>query len=201
MGDPQNGYFEMYTTNDGGQNWTRVPPQNIPSIYAQEYGYSLKFEARDNSVWFGTNKGRLFKSDDKGLNWVAYQTPLSDFSSSEMDGDFAFKNLNDGLLISNSWQLWKTDNGGATWTLMTTSINDQSCFNYDIEQVPGTTDAYFAWGQKVVNNEISSTYSLNGGDLWVDLSNNDPNVLPLLVKFKSSTIGFCIGLKKINSKY
>ena len=198
-GDPENGYFEIYTTTDGGQNWSRVPSQNIPAVNAEEYGYSLKFEARDNSVWFGTNKGRLFKSDDKGLNWVAHQTPLSDFSSGTIAGDFAFKNSNDGLLISSTWSLWKTSDGGANWTLMTNSINDQSCFNYDIERVPGTTDAYFAWGEKVANGDRSSTYSLNGGAFWDDLSTNIPNVTPIQVKFKSSTIGFCIGNEFPNS--
>ncbi|MBL0013819.1 MAG: T9SS type A sorting domain-containing protein [Flavobacterium sp.] len=198
-GDPENGYFEIYTTTDGGQNWTRVPSQNMPTINNEEYGYSLKFEARDNSVWFGTNKGRLFKSDDKGLNWVAYQTPLSDFSSGVIAGDFAFKNSNDGLLISSTWSIWKTTDGGANWTLMTNSTNDQSCFNYDIERVPGTTDAYFAWGEKAANGERSSTYSLNGGFLWDDLSNNIPNVTPIQVKFKSSTVGFCIGNELPNS--
>ena len=127
-GDPENGYFELYTTTDGGQNWSRVPSQNIPAINAEEYGYSIKFEVRDNSVWFGTNKGRLFKSDDKGLNWVAHQTPLPDFSSGTIAGDFAFKNSNDGLLISSTWSIWKTTDGGANWTLMTNSANDQSCF-------------------------------------------------------------------------
>jgi len=192
-GDPENSYFEIYTTTDGGQNWTRVPSQNMPAINNEEYGYSLKFEARDNSVWFGTNKGRLFKSDDRGLNWVAHQTPLSDFSSGTIAGDFAFKNSNDGLLISSTWSIWKTTDGGANWTLMTNSTNDQSCFNYDIERVPGTTDAYFAWGEKLANGERSSTYSLNGGAFWDDLCNNIPNVIPIQVKFKSSTTGFCIG--------
>jgi len=29
MGDPNGGYFEIYTTTDGGNNWIRVPQANI----------------------------------------------------------------------------------------------------------------------------------------------------------------------------
>jgi len=33
MGDPLGGYFEIYTTNDGGDNWTRVPQANIAAHF------------------------------------------------------------------------------------------------------------------------------------------------------------------------
>src|SRR5690606_35089027 len=82
QGDPASGYFEIYTTTDGGTNWTRVPNANIPTPLSGEYGYNNMFETVGDIIWFATNKGRLYKSTDKGLNWTVSQTPATDFGSS-----------------------------------------------------------------------------------------------------------------------
>jgi photosystem II stability/assembly factor-like uncharacterized protein len=200
-GDPENGYFEIYVTSDSGANWIRVPSANIPTLLAGEYGYTLKFEARDNSVWFGTNKGRLFKSDNKGWNWVAYQSPMADFDNSDPhdNGDFAFKNQNDGLLMSENYELWKTADGGATWTPIVLVPDNDNAFNFNIECVPQTTNAYFGWGEHLqLSPARSSTYTLDGGLSWNSLFDEIPRVNPLYAKFKSGTVGFCIGYENLN---
>ena len=67
MGDPNGGYFEIYTTTNGGTNWVRVAQANIPApIAADEYGTVGYYSVVGNTVWFSTNKGRIFKSTDKG---------------------------------------------------------------------------------------------------------------------------------------
>ena len=41
VGDPNNGYWAIYTTTNGGTNWIRVPSANIPApIPAGEVGIS-----------------------------------------------------------------------------------------------------------------------------------------------------------------
>jgi hypothetical protein len=70
VGDPHGGYWEIYLTSDGGDTWTRVPSANIPAIISGEYGFSSQYSAIGNLVWFASNKGRCFKSVDKGLHWT-----------------------------------------------------------------------------------------------------------------------------------
>lgn len=41
FGDPENGYFEIYTTSDGGNTWTRVPANQLPTPKAGEKKASL----------------------------------------------------------------------------------------------------------------------------------------------------------------
>ena len=96
MGDPSYGYFEIYTTSDGGATWSRVPQANIPDPLADEYGITDNYSVVDNTIWFTTNKGRIYKSADQGLNWTVYQTPISTY------GIVDFKNQTDGLLISQN---------------------------------------------------------------------------------------------------
>jgi photosystem II stability/assembly factor-like uncharacterized protein len=63
MGDPNGGYFEIYTTSNGGVNWSRVARANIPNPSASdEYGTIGQFTVGDDGVvFFNTTKGRIYK--------------------------------------------------------------------------------------------------------------------------------------------
>jgi len=122
QGDPNGGYFEMYTTTNGGETWARVPQGNIPANYDNEYGTIGYYCVYGNIVWFATNKGRIFKSTDKGLNWVVYQTPLTDASF-----ELSFKDEDTGIIQrrgqgDNKVQYITTD-GGANWTALNPTGN------------------------------------------------------------------------------
>ncbi|UPT72009.1 MAG: YCF48-related protein [Flavobacterium sp. JAD_PAG50586_2] len=72
--------FEIYTTTDGGESWTMIPTGNSPQAQAGEYGYNNSPIVIGDTIWMTTSKGRLYRSSNKGLNWVAYQvTSLADF--------------------------------------------------------------------------------------------------------------------------
>jgi photosystem II stability/assembly factor-like uncharacterized protein len=59
MGDSDAaGVFEIFTTSNGGTTWSKVPAANIPAA-PDEFGYTgLKARVED-TVWFGTNLGRV----------------------------------------------------------------------------------------------------------------------------------------------
>ncbi|HMI08676.1 MAG TPA: T9SS type A sorting domain-containing protein [Flavobacterium sp.] len=191
-GDPESGYFEIYTTSDAGAHWTRIPEANIPAPLQNEYGYSLYFETRGNAMWFGTNFGRIYKSNDMGVNWTVSQGPIADFASAFVSGSFSFKNQNDGLLISNDWQFYRTSDGGATWNpdMSTTGV----IRNRDVVFVPETNNTYFSWGSDIDTETRGSSYSTDGGMTWQDLNTvDDAPVEPHAVEFKSGMVGFCVG--------
>ena len=77
MGDAADGYFEIYTTSNGGELWTRVPssPVLIP-LAENEYGINGNFIVNGDTIWALTLFGRLLKSVDKGLHWTVSQTPM-----------------------------------------------------------------------------------------------------------------------------
>ena len=62
MGDPVGGYYEIYTTTDGGDTWARVPQANIPAPLAGEYGLTRSIGSYGDTIWFGTQKSRIFRS-------------------------------------------------------------------------------------------------------------------------------------------
>lgn len=166
QGDPASGYFEIYLTSNGGTNWTRVPSANIPAPLAGEYGYTHNFEVVGNTIWFGTNKGRIYKSTNQGLNWTVAQSPLSDFGSATVSGNYALRDANEGVLISSDYQFFRTTDGTATWT----AEAPEGLRNFDVAYVPGTANTLVITGEDVIDGLRGSSYSTDGGLTWVDIN-------------------------------
>lgn len=180
-GDPESGEFEIYTTNDGGANWVRVDGANIPDPdVAGEYGYENRYAVSGNTIWFGTDLGRIFKSDDKGLTWVAYNTDSTDFGLDR----FTFSDTNKGLLMTyNPINLYSTTDGGATWNPVSTT---GTVFNTDIAYIPGTSTVISASSA----NPLGSSYSTDDGVTWTTIDGVSHGVM----SFLNNSFGFSAGL-------
>ncbi len=184
QGDPESGEFEIYTTADGGTNWSRVSGANIPdpSPIGDEFGYFNRYSVSGNTIWFGTDKGRIFKSSDKGLTWtVSNSVYSSDFGLDR----FTFSDANKGLLmIYNSVTLYSTNDGGATWSLVPKTGD---LFNTNIAYIPGTSIVI----SSAYANPLGSSYSLNDGLTWITI---DSNVFHGELAFLNDSFGFSAGM-------
>src|SRR6266487_3001442 len=89
-GDQSDGYFTIFTTQDGGNHWTRVPQANMPPGLTDEASYVFSAEGLGNTFWTVSTAGRIWKTTDKGLHWNAYQT-------SETNIDFSNLKMRDAL--------------------------------------------------------------------------------------------------------
>lgn len=162
MGDPNGGYFEIYTTTNGGTTWTRVSQANIPTPLDGEYGVIGYYDVIGNTVWFATNKGRIFKSTNKGATWQAYQTPLTSSAF-----EIAFKNSNEGIIYGNENNVdkfYRTTDGGANWTQFTPS---GSVYTADFCWIPGT-DTLISTGSNYSANKMGVSFSVDGGNTFTD---------------------------------
>ena len=175
QGDPINGEFELYVTQNGGDNWTQVPGNNIPNPLGGEYGYTRQIEVVGNNVWFTTNKGRIYRSSDKGNNWDVFQSPIVDFGSAEVNGNISFGDSQNGILIDNSTNVFRTENGGETWSEITTS---GPVYTSGLCYIEGT-DTVFSTGN-------GSSFSLDGGYSWTPID----NAVHLFVDFFNEELGW-----------
>lgn len=168
MGDPVGGVYELYTTTDGGTTWTAVPSANIPAPVAGEYGIVDHYDVMGDTIWFDTNKGRVYRSIDKGLTWTVSSTGITVPANQAMD--LVFWNSNEGLVrlfngTTGAQTARRTTDGGLTWTAFTPVGN---MLGNDIKYVPGTTSRLVSTGANAAF-VIGSSYSDDGGLNWTDI--------------------------------
>lgn len=193
IGDPNPGTgneFEIWTTANGGTSWSIVSGTNIPNPTAGEFGLVNIFEKYGtNNVWFGTNKGRIFRSTNAGQTWsvsVLPGTPTASLSvndiafSTPLNGIAAVYN---GSVTPQVFEEYITSNGGATWTKVTNI--DPKFGRNDVCGIPGT--GVFA---SAANSATSTalSYSKDGGLTWTDWGSSG---IPYLnVDFADATAGW-----------
>ncbi|HWY13471.1 MAG TPA: T9SS type A sorting domain-containing protein [Bacteroidia bacterium] len=157
LGDPVGGSFEIHKTINGGATWSAIAGTNIPNPVSGEYGLTNSFTTYSNTIWYGTNKGRVYRSSNAGSTWTvsAAMTGATDVSR------LAFTDANNGLCIAATGtvqNLWQTTNGGMTWTNLAQPIN---CGFNDVAAIKGTS-----WFASVSNPSMSIAYSTDNGVTW-----------------------------------
>lgn len=164
MGDPISGEYELYTTTNGGTSWVQVPGANIPNPSGGEFGVVGYYSAVNDTIWFGTNKGRVYKSCDKGLNWTVSVVQ-------EFNGKFIRPSFRTGLhgLVQDkdagtTGAICETFDGGTTWTPVAAT---GPIYSSDLAYVPGTENTWVSTGFQGSNG---SSYSFDGGHTWADFA-------------------------------
>ncbi len=192
VGDPNpntgNGAgFEIYTTTNGGANWVRTPVTQIPLHQSGEYAYTDVYAVNGNSdIWFGTNKGRVFKSTDGGLNWTVSNSGYQLVQAISMK-DASYGIIKDSIGIGTN--IKKTTDGGVTWTPITVSGPMKK---WDIEYVPGTADTWISSSNGIGSKFGGTAYSLDGGQNWTQID----TVQHTFIEFLDINTGYTGGINQ-----
>lgn len=189
----------MSTTTDGGETWNPIPISSLPFIGSEDIFYRAGNNAlanQDNTLWFGTTFGRIFRSNDRGLTWEAFDTPLED---DDVIISTAFRNEQEGILISYSkldgdstifgenTQISLTFDGGETWE-MTDTIFD---FKINCITVIPDEDITFMGA----TNGLSS-FSKDTTNTWENISFRPYNA----IEFFTSELGW-VGSGQTSESY
>jgi len=190
-GDPEGTEFEIWRTTDGGANWTRVPGANIANPLSGEYGYNSTPIAAGGSLWFPTNKGRLFRTTDQGATWTAAQAPLTDFGAAlpANSGSAIFSSATNGYLLKTSgtvatpvYTYYTTTNGGQTWSAGTPFTGTRRILTY----IPGTSTIVATSAAAPVGTSVST----DNGAIWTDVESLEQRGASA---FLNATTGWCAG--------
>ncbi|RAK69686.1 T9SS type A sorting domain-containing protein [Hymenobacter edaphi] len=201
FGDPQPAgigqRMEIYTTTNGGTNWTRNTTSAPVVNSNQEYGLAGSFFALGNTIWHGgvsddgsgpaSGQGaRLYKSTDRGLTWTAADTDLPYAVS-----NLAFTSPSRGLL-SSGFDLLETLDGGATNSTLLYSGHFRGA---GLDAVPGLNNTYVSVGVIDTTSTLQSGYngssiSYDGGQTWKDMLSRGVSINQYEVDMFSPSVGF-----------
>jgi photosystem II stability/assembly factor-like uncharacterized protein len=129
--DPIDNQLFIITTTDGGDSWRKLESIELPETLKGEAGFAASGTGivcvGDNSVYIGTGGGsfsRVFTSHDRGLNWIAVETPMMNGDASgiysmtfmdELNGVAVGGNYLDSANTNGNCVI--TSDGGLTWEL------------------------------------------------------------------------------------
>mgnify|MGYP005995392289 FL=1 len=166
-GDAVSGFHFILKTIDGGENWSRIPQENIPENLEIEAGFAASgtgIVCKENGtayIGLGGNKARVLISKDFGDNWSIVETPLLHGSGSKGIYSIAFKDELNGVAVGGDWENPEcdsskiyTNNGGQTWYLSEGIQDFRSCVTYIQD------DTYISTGTS------GTDISYNGGKSW-----------------------------------
>ncbi len=139
-----NDQIAVYTTADGGDNWTKVTGPQMPAQLPGEgfglWSFAGFFSVVGDTIWFGTTKNRIFKSADRGHSWQVFSTPIPGPNFLPSVG---FRNSQNGLALAfNPLGLIRTTDGGQTWTKIPLTV-PAGFRGAQVEYVPGTAGTWF----------------------------------------------------------
>jgi photosystem II stability/assembly factor-like uncharacterized protein len=178
IGDPTEDTFSVIVTRDGGETWTKLLSDKLPTNAQGESAFAASntnIVIKGNDTWLvsGGKKARVFYSPDKAKTWKVIETPIvqgkamagiftADFYDSKhgfaTGGDYEFPELNSDNKIC-------TKDGGKTWEL----IGQNQGFGYAscVQYVPGSN------GKELVCVGPSGIqYSQDEGATWKQLSDD-----------------------------
>ena len=177
FGDPLNGCLTLLRTSDGGDTWTQVSCDSIPSHADGEAGFAASngnICIQGDTAWVFTGgvSSRCLRSFNRGQTWEAIELPIRQGES--MTGVFgaSFSSSQHGIAIGGHWEhpednrgnLIRTQDGGSSWSLIAEGSGPgyRSC----IVHHPTQSNALVATGFLGVD------VSLDGGQTWEHISDS-----------------------------
>lgn len=201
--DPIDGKFFIVVTKDGGETWRQISSINIPPALKGEGAFAASGTAitvyGKDLVWFGTggtDRARIFLSDDAGENWRAMDAPIKNGNASSGVFSVCFKDDLNGIAVGGNYKNDKdksancvfSDDGGLSWT----PINKNQ---------PNGFRSCVVWNNfykfYLTTGTSGSDYSVDEGKTWTSIDSHSYNSIGISKKDGSC---FVVGDKGVIAK-
>ena len=129
MSDPVEGKYLLISTDDGGNSWKTVPTEKMPPAKDGEAAFAASgtcIIANGKSDVFlvtGGKAARVFRSNNRGLNWSVAETPIVRGENGTGIFSIAMSDKNRGVIVGGNYEkpneavnnLALTNDGGKNW--------------------------------------------------------------------------------------
>ncbi|WP_231565560.1 WD40/YVTN/BNR-like repeat-containing protein [Psychroserpens sp. Hel_I_66] len=197
IGDSTDGCLSVIITRDGGNTWTKLGCDQLPKGIEGEGAFAASdtnIAIIGNETWVATNTGRIYYSDDKGLSWTIYNTPI--VAAKETEGIYSidFYDNKNGFAIGGDYtkpadstaNKIRTKDGGKTWQLV--AQNQSPGYRSCVQYVPNSNaQELVAIGFKGID------YSNDAGNSWTHLSDEGFYT----IRFLNDSTAYAAGNKRI----
>lgn len=174
--DANRGYIvgsdQIFTTIDGGDNWTKQ------SLFTSKQAYCV-VQPKANVVLVSGSSGLMKRSTDNGNNFVT----LPDLGV-DLLFDMKFPSGNIGYVCSQDGEVFKTTDAGATWNLTTTGVSSSL---RDLHFINDSTGWAVGGAGKVL-------FTKNGGTTWTVQYQGGNSDIYSGVQFVNDSVGVVVGL-------
>jgi len=172
IGDSIDGRFDILMTKNGGESWTRVPPDILPPALENEGAFAASGTNiavyGKKYAWIGlgsATRARVLHTRDGGLHWTVSDAPIKSGKSSGIFS-IAFRDARHGVIVGGDYQreseaidnVAVSSDGGATWQLVKGVMGFRSVVAY----LPGTETA-------IALGPSGGDYSTGDGYHWSPL--------------------------------
>jgi photosystem II stability/assembly factor-like uncharacterized protein len=151
LSDPLPDGCLMIETHDGGETWTRIPPQYLPRMMESEAHFAASgtclLTIGESGICFvsGGSAARVFISPDGGKTWKISQSPIMQGKPSQGIFSVAIFDAKTAYIIGGDYQNPKINqqtaaystNGGQTWKLP--KVAPPAGFNSCVKYIPKTS--------------------------------------------------------------
>ncbi|MDO7170662.1 WD40/YVTN/BNR-like repeat-containing protein [Mariniflexile sp. AS56] len=200
IGDPTNGCISIIITRNGGETWSKLFCDKLPSAIEGEAAFAASnsnIAIVGDRTWVATGgkASRILYSPDKGDTWQVFETPI--VQGVETTGIYSidFYDALNGFAIggdytqpeANSANKIRTTNGGKTWELVAQNENPgyRSCVQY----IPNRA------GKELVAVGFQGIdYSNDSGASWKHISDESFYT----IRFLNDSIAYAAGAGKIS---
>lgn len=176
MGDPTEDCLSLIITRDGGNTWGKINCEDLPKIEEGEAAFAASntnISIVGDNAWIvtGGKKTRVFHTEDMGLTWNVYNTPIIQGKNTTGIYSVDFFNEKQGIIcggdyldkFGNSVNKAITKDGGKTWGVV--AENSEPKYVSCVQYVPKTD------GKEVFAVSTNGVfYSNNYGEDWTKVS-------------------------------
>lgn len=175
MGDPTDTCLSLLITRNGGESWAKINCEFLPNILPGEAAFAASntnISIVGSHAWIvtGGTAARIFHSEDKGLTWEVFQTPITQEISTTGIYTSAFFNENQGIIMGGDYTRKSeimpskalTNDGGKTWKIIPQA---QPSFISCVQYIPHTQ------GMELLATSTQGIYYSNDqGNTWKKIS-------------------------------